>query len=941
VSRDLQDRGHERPAAAGQADGQLAARQAPADRAVILDELIAALPDGFALFDPAGRHLEVNDALCAMTGCSRAELLAAVPPFPFWPPEDAESIGEAFAAFLEGKARTHELTFMRRDGERFPVLVTPTIVSGDDGAMRVGLVTFKDMSRQRHAEQALAARETDYQALVENIREVFARYDLDLRFTYVSPVVTRWMSLDPRKMVGLTNLEAGFPEELAALFDAMLRRALETRDQVSFEYRIQGYQGELVAESHVYPEFDAEGNVKALMSINYDITARTRAEEALRESEAKYRSVVERAHDAVLIIDAHRVLLANDAASRLSGFSPDELQGLPIAVVMPAAGRDQLLDRARRRIAGEELPPTYITELLRKDGTAFTAELSAGVITYEGEPANLLLVREVTERERAAEALRRSEAMRDTAERVARVGSYSWDLTTQEVTYSPELFRLFDIDPEAFDGEFMSAITSRVHPDDRARLVATIDAFRSTGLPQPLDHRVVHRDGTVRVLHGETFVAPGQDGRPGAMVGYYRDVTEEREQERLLRQAEERYRALFEQSPVSIWEQDISVLIDGPPEVVNGGIRSWAEYLASHPDLAGEIRRAARLLQANGASVELFGAADERELVADFTRCLTPEGIALFAQVAEAVASGASRFAGRGPFRRLDGELRIMDVFVSVVENPAPRAGSVLISFVDVTETVRAEAEVRRLNAELEERVASRTAQRDALNRELESFAYSVSHDVRAPLRAIDGFSAMVLEDAAGRLSDDDVEHLRRVRDAAQRMGGLIDDLLGLSRISRRDLVRSEVDVSAVAAAVGAELAAEHPARRVVLDVAPGLTAHVDPTLVRVILRELLENAWKFTAGKDEAHVEVGCGTGKGSTPAFFVRDDGAGFDPRFAGHLFGAFQRLHHAAQFPGNGIGLATVQRLVARHGGSVWAESTPGEGATFFFTLPDPLS
>jgi len=169
-------------------------------------------------------------------------------------------------------------------------------------------------------------------------------------------------------------------------------------------------------------------------------------------------------------------------------------------------------------------------------------------------------------------------------------------------------------------------------------------------------------------------------------------------------------------------------------------------------------------------------------------------------------------------------------------------------------------------------------------------------------------------------------------------MGALIDDLLGLSRVSRQELLRSAVDVSALAAEVAAELRAEEPARQVELSVAPGMTAVADQVLLRIILRELLANAWKFTAGRDPAHVEVGRAGGDDTETAFFVSDDGAGYDARFAGHLFGAFQRLHPSADYPGNGIGLATVQRLVARHGGSVWADGRPGKGATFWFTLPD---
>ncbi|MEI6452754.1 MAG: ATP-binding protein, partial [Actinomycetes bacterium] len=248
----------------------------------------------------------------------------------------------------------------------------------------------------------------------------------------------------------------------------------------------------------------------------------------------------------------------------------------------------------------------------------------------------------------------------------------------------------------------------------------------------------------------------------------------------------------------------------------------------------------------------------------------------------------------------------------------------------------QAEEEIRRLNAELEKHVVTRTAELAAVTTELEAFAYSTSHDLRAPLRAIDGFSLMVMEDAADVLAPEDLHHLERVRAAAQHLGDLIDDLLGLSRLARQDLDREPVDVSALAGEVAAELRAEHVPRVVEVVIAPGMTAHADPRLLRVLLRCLLDNAWKFTSKHETARVEIGVTDADGER-AFFVRDDGAGFDVHYAEHLFGPFQRMHTRAEFEGDGIGLAMVQRLVNRHGGAAWAESIVEEGATFFFTLP----
>ena len=262
-----------------------------------------------------------------------------------------------------------------------------------------------------------------------------------------------------------------------------------------------------------------------------------------------------------------------------------------------------------------------------------------------------------------------------------------------------------------------------------------------------------------------------------------------------------------------------------------------------------------------------------------------------------------------------------------------PWAGGVAIYVRDVTARKNMELEIRELNIDLEQRVADRTRQLKAANKELESFAYSVSHDLRAPLRAIDGFSQVIEEDYSDRLDETGRSYIVRVRKAARRMAELIDALLDLARIARRTLVREKVDISALASAVAAEFTELNPERTVDVDVEPGLSAVGDPTLIRTIFENLVGNAWKFTRHTNGAKITIGR-TNEGE---FFVRDNGAGFDMKYADKLFGAFQRLHTADEYEGTGIGLATVARVVHRHGGMIRAQGEINKGAAFYFTLP----
>ncbi|HWE83479.1 MAG TPA: CHASE3 domain-containing protein [Terracidiphilus sp.] len=384
-----------------------------------------------------------------------------------------------------------------------------------------------------------------------------------------------------------------------------------------------------------------------------------------------------------------------------------------------------------------------------------------------------------------------------------------------------------------------------------------------------------------------------------AALVIHRDMKVRRKAEGDLRQAEERLRLLIE------------------------GVRDHAIFML---DPSG------RVVTWNSGAQQIKGYAANEIIGEHFSRFYPPEDIRRDKPGEELqIATATGSYEEEGWRVRKDGSRLWASVVISALRDNAGH----LLGFAkvtrDVTQRKHAEDDIRRLNEELR----AHASQLESANKELEAFCYSVSHDLRAPLRSIDGFSLALAEDYADKLDAPARNYLQRVRAATQRMARLIDDLLNLSRVSRSELSRCQVDLSATARAVVAELRKSQPDRQATITIADGLTADADPRLVRIVLDNLLGNAWKFTGNRPETRIEFAA-RGQNGTRQFFVRDNGAGFDMAYVHKLFGAFQRLHGFEQFPGTGVGLATVQRIIHRHGGRISAEGEVDKGATFSFTL-----
>jgi PAS domain S-box-containing protein len=411
--------------------------------------------------------------------------------------------------------------------------------------------------------------------------------------------------------------------------------------------------------------------------------------------------------------------------------------------------------------------------------------------------------------------------------------------------------------------------------------------------------KIRHRDGHSTPVFYNASVYRDETGRVTGVFAAARDITERKRAEEALRGANAYNRSLIEAS--------LDPLVTISPE--------------------------GKITDVNAATEKVTGRTRQELIGADFSDYFTEPGRA---------RAGYQQVFQKGTVQDYELQVRHGDGHstpvlynAAVYRDETGRVIGVFAAARDITERKRAEFEIRALNAGLEQRVEERTAELEAANRELEAFTYSVSHDLRAPLRHVDGFSKLLLEEFAVQLPEDGRHYLERIRNGTRQMGQLVDDLLNLSRVGRREPDLQITGLSSLVEELVAELKAENPGRKIDWKIAPLPFVECDPALMKQVLTNLLSNAVKFTRPREEAVIEVGARRRKGREEVF-VRDNGVGFSMKFADKLFGVFQRLHRAEDFEGTGVGLATVERIIHKHHGEVWAEAELDRGATFFFTL-----
>ncbi|MFI5379277.1 MAG: PAS domain S-box protein [Tepidisphaerales bacterium] len=629
-----------------------------------------------------------------------------------------------------------------------------------------------------------------------------------------------------------------------------------------------------------------------------------RAGRELEASERKYRTLFETAGDAILLMEEGRFIDCNLRAIRMFGArTPEQIVGHSPSELSPPRqpggrdSRDVESEKIAAALAGE--PQCFEWMHMKLDGAFFTAEVGLNRMDLGARVLLQAIVRDITERKRAEESLHESES------KLRAIFECSMDAIgiarkDEHVFANPAYLKLFGYENnETIAG---TSMLNHIAPSHRQQMMEN-RARRTIGEDVPVfyETRGMKADGTEfdMEISVSTYELHGQIHT----VASIRDITERKRSEEALAGEKKFAEALFACLPGTAFVMD-----------QNGRFVRWNDNYRKKRGWSDDDMRNMVTL---GTVIP-----KDRERVAQ-----TLQDVFLKGQ-------------GEVEATALNKDGREIPYYVSAVRMETNGTFYAVGIGIDITERVRAEAEIRKLNAELEQRVLERTAELAAANKELEAFSYSVSHDLRAPLRAIVGFSRILMEDHLAQLPAEAGRLLQIIEANTKQMGRLIDDLLAFSRLGRQAVSKRRFSPKGLVEEVVAQIrAGEPPDRHVHVIVGDLPECRADPALLRHVFVNLISNALKYSRGRDPAIVEIGCPTGDNAAGCvYFVKDNGAGFDMRYVGKLFGVFQRLHRDDEYEGTGVGLAIVQRIVNRHGGHIWAEAEVDRGATFYFTLEE---
>ncbi|HLO27407.1 MAG TPA: PAS domain S-box protein, partial [Geobacteraceae bacterium] len=835
-----------------------------------------------------GRYIEVNEAFEKTLGYPREEVVGhPAQQLGIW--ENPGNRDRLVRLLREGiKVRDFETRLRGKTGEVIVGALSGEIINIKGEECLLALT--RDITRIKQAEEKLLKSE---QMLSEAQRMAHIgswEWNIGADKLAASAELPRIFGVPPEVLdatyAGI--LKMVHPDDREK-YEGDIRAAIAEKTSYDNYHRIIRPDGTVrILHSQGTVTVDEAGTPALLIGTCQDVTERRQAEEALRETEQKLRNIVEHSTNLFYMHTADHILTyVSPQSQQFFDCEPEEAMVRWTELITDNPLNREAIEATQRAIDTGERQPSYQLECIGRKGRKIWVEVNETPIVENGRAVAIVgSLTDITERKQAEEALQESEeryrSLIELAPDAVIIHQDGWFAYANAAAL--QLFGAATF--EQLQGR---NILELIHPDERDTVRARMNQIRGGEKVPSREFRVLRLDGGEVPVEAAGVLIEYR-GKPGVQA-IIRNISERKQADVALRESEHRFRTLA---------------------------------AAAYEGIV--ITEHGRILDVNEQLTQILGY-ERSELVGVKVSDLLPpkEHDRVLANI---LLGHESQIEHEMLCR--DGSRRIVEARGKTIDQHGRRLRITAIR--DVTERRRAEEKIEMLNTDL----MARAAELEAAYQEMEAFGYTVSHDLRKPLTVINGYSQMILETCGINLDEQCAGFLREICEGTLRMSRLIDSLLDLSRLTRGELRRETVDLCGMARTLAAELSLPEPERRVTFRIGDGIKVSADKGLLRVVLTNLLGNAWKYTAGKGEAVIEIGV-TDVAGEPACFVRDNGPGFDMAHADKLFVPFQRLPGAHEFEGHGIGLATVQRIIKRHGGRVWAEGEPGKGATFYFTLP----
>lgn len=889
--------------------------------------LIDTSPNSTTVTDLNGNLLYANKQALMMYGVPLESVYVGRNLLEWVPQKDHAEVGVKLASLLRGEVvRNYTIELKREDGSQFYAEVNASLVTDNSGTPLNFLIISSDITTRTLAEKEVRiARKRLERA--ENVAH-FGNWELSLSDRIIRA------SDGARMLYGIPNAEmplseiqdAALPEYRIPL-DQALRDLVERDIPYVMEFKIRRKSDGEILDIFSKAEYHkASGKIFGVIQ---DITERKKAQEHLEKSEQRYRAIVENLHQAYYESDAHAVFTyCNPGFLIMSGYTEEELRMKVSFKMVAVEHRRRIIDAYVEMMRTKQTDLSVEFSIVTKSGKSFWIEQTSH---FDFDESGRFIkashfVKEISERKQAHARLMESEQRYRQITEAITDYIYTVTLNGDNVAatkHGPGCTAVTGYSQEDFEQNAFLWY-NMVVPEHRQALEDQLKLLFTQSKVEPIEHRIVRKDGTVRWVRNTIVPRKNDTGQIISYDGLIQDITERKSAEQKLRSSEERNRALVSTLPdlLFVHNADGTILDFHSPDAADGIVPFDVLIGKSLEEILSFVSR-------NGVPIPSILLVDES------TGKYYRESLELF--IAGVLRPKMQNAVRTGEMQRYEYCLDMGDGgrffearLISFNED------KILNIIRDVTDRVNAEKALRKLNDELEVRVIERTAQLTAANRELEAFGYSVSHDLRAPLRSIDSFTAIIMEGNAEKFDDEGKRHVATIRSSIRKMDQLINGLLSLSRVGRSELRSTPIDMNAlVRSEIETNLPAHERERYVIrVDDLPSIQG--DETLIRQVVNNLLSNAIKYSAGKEHPVIEIS-GVVREDSAVYSVRDNGAGFDPKQSEKLFGIFQRLHTDDQFKGLGVGLSIVQRIIHRHGGEIWAEGALNEGAAFYFSLP----